>query len=111
VACSTAAGRPVIVEDNCLIGSRSMVVNGARRREGAVLARERSHAHDSVSMPRREELERGVVPPYWRRGAVLGAKEFNGGEFGTPASSFAQRLEPGERSHLNDILREQDIAT
>src|SRR3984893_10228088 len=28
---------PVIVEDNCLIGSRCMVVNGARVREGAVL--------------------------------------------------------------------------
>ncbi len=58
-----------------------------------------------------EELERGVVPPVLRRGAVVGAEEVHRRRVRTPCILIRQRLEPGERTHLNDILREQDIAT
>jgi 2,3,4,5-tetrahydropyridine-2-carboxylate N-succinyltransferase len=104
---------PVIVEDNCLIGSRCMVVNGARVREGAVLG---AGTILTPTIPvfdgeTGEELERGVVPPYCVAVQSWVQKKFNGGEFGTPCILIRQRLEPGERQHLNDILREQDIAT
>ena len=104
---------PVIVEDNCLIGSRCMIVNGARVREGAVVG---AGTIVTPTIPvfdaeTGEELERGVVPPYCVAVQSWVQKKFNGGEFGTPCILIRQWLEPGERSHLNDILREQDIAT
>jgi 2,3,4,5-tetrahydropyridine-2-carboxylate N-succinyltransferase len=56
-----------------------------------------------------DELGRGVVPPYCI-GVQAGRKrEFPGGEFTLPCVLVLRRYEPGERSHLNDILRESGV--
>ena len=55
---------PVIVEDECMIGSRSMVIEGARIRAGAVLApgTNISASTHVIDVETGEELPRGEVP-------------------------------------------------
>jgi 2,3,4,5-tetrahydropyridine-2-carboxylate N-succinyltransferase len=36
-------------------------------------------------------------------------RKFEGGEFGLPALLVLRRIEPGEREHLNDILRDTGV--
>ena len=108
--------QPVIVEDDCLIGSRCIVADGARVRRGTVLG---AGAILTGSIPvidaeTGEELGRGEVPAW--SVAVLGTRrrQFAGGEFGLPAVLVIKRLEEGERhdkSALNQILRDHGAAT
>jgi 2,3,4,5-tetrahydropyridine-2-carboxylate N-succinyltransferase len=107
---------PVIIEDDAFIGSRSMVVEGARVCRGAKLG---AGVILSSSMPvidanTGEEVSRGVVP---ERAVVVNAtrpKQFPGGEFGLPCVLILRTLEEGEQHDklvLNDILREHGLAT
>ena len=57
---------PVVVEDEAMIGSRAMVVGGARVRQGAFLGRGR---HPHPDHPRHRHRDRRRTPP--RRGAAL----------------------------------------
>ena len=105
--------KPVIVEDDCLIGSRCIVAEGARVGRGAVLG---AGAILTGSIPvidtaTGQEISRGEVPAW--SVAVSGARtrEFAGGTFGMPAVLIIKRLTEGERhskSALNEILREHD---
>lgn len=102
---------PVIVGERCLIGSRSMIVNGARVGDESVLGAGTILANNIpvIDAETGEEISRGVVPP---RCVVVQAsrrREFAGGEFGMPCALVIRRLEPGERDHLNDILRETGV--
>jgi 2,3,4,5-tetrahydropyridine-2-carboxylate N-succinyltransferase len=106
---------PVIVEDGAFIGSRAIVVEGVRVREGAVIG---PNVVLNASIPiidvrGTEPVEyRGEVPP---RAVVLPGtrpKEFPAGIF-----QLACALIVGERSastdlktSLNDVLREFEIA-
>jgi 2,3,4,5-tetrahydropyridine-2-carboxylate N-succinyltransferase len=106
---------PVIVEDGAFIGSRAIVVEGVRVREGAVIG---PNVVLNASIPiidvrGTEPVEyRGEVPP---RAVVLPGtrpKEFPAGTF-----QLACALIVGERSastdlktSLNDVLREFQIA-
>jgi 2,3,4,5-tetrahydropyridine-2,6-dicarboxylate N-succinyltransferase len=106
---------PVIVEDGAFIGSRAIVVEGVRVREGAVIG---PNVVLNASIPiidvrGTEPVEyRGEVPP---RAVVLPGtrpKEFPAGTF-----QLACALIVGERSastdlktSLNDVLREFEIA-
>lgn len=108
--------QPVIVEDDCLIGSRCIVADGARVGRGTVLG---AGAILTGSIPvidasTGEELGRGEIPPW--SVAVLGTRprKFAGGEFGLPAVLVIKRLDEGERhdkSALNQILRDHGAAT
>jgi 2,3,4,5-tetrahydropyridine-2-carboxylate N-succinyltransferase len=106
---------PVIIEDDCMIGSRCMVVNGARVSQGAVLG---AGAILTPSIPvfdaqTGEELERGVVPPWCVAVQSWIQRDYPGGTFGAPCILVIQRLEEGVRhggSRLNDILREQNVS-
>ena len=106
---------PVVVEDDAFIGSRSLVVEGARVRRGAKLG-----AGAVVTSSTRifeaetgEELARGVVP---ERAVAVGStrvKTFAGGDFGMPCLLVLRYLEPGQEHDklaLNDILREHGVA-
>ena len=107
---------PVVVEDDVLIGSRSMVTEGARVGSGAVIGAGTIltgsvPVYDATSG---EELSRGHVPP----GAVaVGAsrrRQFDGGEFFLPCVLVLRWLAPGERhdkAKLNELLREVGVAT
>jgi 2,3,4,5-tetrahydropyridine-2,6-dicarboxylate N-succinyltransferase len=105
---------PVVVEDECFIGSRSIVAEGARIRTGAVLGSGTNITKSThvIDVETGEELPRGEVPAW--SVAVNGTRfrKFPGGDFGLPAVLILKRLTAGERhdkSALNNILREHGI--
>jgi 2,3,4,5-tetrahydropyridine-2-carboxylate N-succinyltransferase len=108
--------RPVVIEDEAMIGSRSMIVEGARVGTGAVVG---SGVNLSASMrvidvETGEELERGRIPAWCVAVGGTRLKEFPGGTFGMPAVLIIKRLEPGvrhDKSKLNDVLREHGLST
>ncbi|MFG2090611.1 MULTISPECIES: 2,3,4,5-tetrahydropyridine-2,6-dicarboxylate N-succinyltransferase [unclassified Spirillospora] len=108
--------KPVIVEDEAMIGSRSMIVEGARVGKGAVVG---SGTNLSASMPvidveTGEEISRGRIPDWCVAVGGTRTKEFKGGTFGLPAVLILKRLEEGQRhdkASLNEILRDHGINT
>ncbi|MET9336910.1 MULTISPECIES: 2,3,4,5-tetrahydropyridine-2,6-dicarboxylate N-succinyltransferase [unclassified Nonomuraea] len=105
---------PVVVEDDALIGSRAMLVEGARVGRGAVVG---AGTILSASMPvidveTGEELGRGRIPDWCVAVGGTRPKEFAGGTFGLPCVLVLKRLEPGQRhdkAALNDVLREHGV--
>jgi 2,3,4,5-tetrahydropyridine-2-carboxylate N-succinyltransferase len=106
---------PVIVEDDAFIGSRCMVVEGARVRRGAKLGAgailtSSTRVFDANSG---EELPRGEVP---ERAVAVGStrvRSFPGGDFGMPCLLVLRTLAEGEihdKLALNDVLREHGVA-
>ena len=106
---------PVVVEDEAFIGSRSMVVEGARVRQGAklgagVILTRSTHVYDAETG---EELPRGEAPAWSVCVGSTRTKTFPGGEFGMPCMLVLKRLTPGEgheKLQLNEILRDHGIA-
>jgi 2,3,4,5-tetrahydropyridine-2-carboxylate N-succinyltransferase len=105
---------PVVIEDDCFVGSRSMVVDGARVRTGAALGAGVILARNTpvIEAETGNEVGRGDVPP----GAVVvqgtRMKEFAGGSFGLPCALILRYLAPGEghdRLKLNDALRDHGV--
>ena len=102
--------KPVVVEDDALIGSRSMIVEGARVGRGAVVG---AGVILSASMPvidaqTGEQVSRGHVPPWTVAVTGVRQREFPGGTFGLPCVLLIKRLAEGERhdkAQLNDALR------
>ncbi len=105
---------PVIVEDDVMIGSRSMITQGARVCRGSVLGESviLNPTIPVIDAETGEELSRGVVPP-WSVGVQASRrKTFPGGEFGLPCVLIIKRLTEGERhdkARLNMILRESGV--
>ncbi|MEY2450841.1 MAG: 2,3,4,5-tetrahydropyridine-2,6-dicarboxylate N-succinyltransferase [Acidimicrobiaceae bacterium] len=102
---------PVFIEDDCMIGSRSMVTQGARVKRGAVLGEGviLNPGIPVIDSQTGEEVGRGVVPPYSICVQAGRKREFPGGEFMLPCVLVLRRYEPGERTHLNSILREHGV--
>ena len=102
---------PVIVEDDCVIGSRCMVTQGARVGRGSVLGEGLvlNPGIPVVDAETGEEVSRGVVPPDCVVVRAERRREFPGGEFFLPCALIIRRLAPGEREHVNDILREHGV--
>ena len=105
------AARPVVVEDDAFVGSRCMVVEGARVRRGAKLGAgtiltASSRVYDAETG---DELPRGEVPAWSVCVSSMRVKSFPGGEFGVPCVLVLKRLEEGsghDKLQLNDILRD-----
>ncbi|WP_431895846.1 2,3,4,5-tetrahydropyridine-2,6-dicarboxylate N-succinyltransferase [Nonomuraea sp. bgisy101] len=105
---------PVVVEDDALIGSRAMLVEGARVGRGAVVG---AGTILSASMPvidvqTGEELGRGRIPDWCVAVGGTRPKEFAGGTFGLPCVLVLKRLEAGQRhdkAALNEVLREHGV--
>src|SRR5262245_10713483 len=107
---------PVVVEDDCFIGSRCMIVNGARVRRGSKLGAGLIFTSNTpvIDSETGEESARGVIPE--RSVVVQGTrmKEFPGGTFGLPCALILRRLAEGEehdKLKLNALLREHDIVS
>jgi 2,3,4,5-tetrahydropyridine-2-carboxylate N-succinyltransferase len=106
---------PVVVEDEVMVGSRCMVVEGARVGRGSVLG---PGLMLGASIPvidaeTGEEVSRGHVPPWCVAVSGTRFREFPGGTFGLQCALIIKRLTEGERhdkSKLNDILRGHGIA-
>jgi 2,3,4,5-tetrahydropyridine-2-carboxylate N-succinyltransferase len=111
-----AQAAPVIIEDECMIGSRCIIAEGARVGEGTVLGAGAilTGSIPVIDVETGEEISRGVVPPWSVAVAGTRPRTFPGGEFGLPAVLVIKRLTAGERhdkSALNDILRDHGAAT
>jgi 2,3,4,5-tetrahydropyridine-2-carboxylate N-succinyltransferase len=110
------SARPVVVEDDAFVGSRAMVVEGARVRRGAklgagVILTSSTRVFDSATG---DELPRGEAPQ--RSVCVMAnrVKSFPGGDFGLPCLLVLRTLAEGEihdKLALNDTLREHGLAT
>lgn len=106
--------KPVVVEDDALIGSRSMITQGARVGAGAVLG-EGTLLNPSIPVIDSftgDELSRGHVPPWCVAVSATRPRTFTGGEFGLPCVLVVRRLEGGERhdkAQLNAVLREHGV--
>jgi len=105
---------PVIVEDGCFIGSRSIIVEGVKIEKEAVLGANvvltSSTRILDVSGSQKKELS-GVVPP--RSVVIPGSftKSFPAGDFQVPcALIIGKRSESTDRkTSLNQALREFDV--
>jgi len=106
--------RPVIVEDDCFIGSRAIVVEGVLVEEGAVLG---AGVVLTASTPivdvtgREPKIAKGRVPP---RGVVIPGtlpKQFPAGEFGTPCALLIgeRNASTDRKTSLNQALREYGV--
>jgi len=107
---------PVVIEDDAMISSRSMVVEGARVRTGAVLGAgtiltKSSHV---IDVQTGEELPPGEVPAWSVCVGGTRMRKFDGGEFGMPCVLVLRRLAEGSRhdkAALNDILRDHGVSS
>lgn len=111
-----AQAAPVIIEDECYIGSRSIVAEGARVGEGTVLGAGAilTGSVPVIDVQTGEEISRGEVPSWCVAVGGTRPRSFPGGDFGLPAILVIKRLTEGERhdkSALNDILRDHGQAT
>jgi 2,3,4,5-tetrahydropyridine-2-carboxylate N-succinyltransferase len=105
---------PVVVEDECMIGSRSMVVDGARVRAGAVLGAgsiltKTTHV---IDVETGDELTPGEAPAWSVCVGGTRMRKFPGGEFGLPCLLVLRRLAAGARhdkAELNAILRDHGV--
>ena len=105
---------PVIIEDDCFIGSRCIVVEGVRVGKEAVLG-----AGVTLTMSTKiidaetgNELPRGFIPP---RSVVIPGnmkKTFTGGDFYVPCALIIgqRKASTDTKTSLNDALREFNVA-
>jgi 2,3,4,5-tetrahydropyridine-2,6-dicarboxylate N-succinyltransferase len=105
---------PVVVEDEAMIGSRCMVVGGARVRVGAVLGAGAilTATTHVIDVSTGSELPPGEAPAWSVCVGGTRPRKFEGGEFGMPCLLVLRRLEPGQRhdkSELNAILRDHGL--
>jgi 2,3,4,5-tetrahydropyridine-2-carboxylate N-succinyltransferase len=106
---------PVIIEDNCFIGSRCIVVEGVRVCKEAVLGANvcLTQSTKIIDVTGKEPIEmKGIVP---ERSVVIPgsySKKFPAGEFQVPcALIIGKRKESTDlKTSLNDTLREYNIA-
>jgi 2,3,4,5-tetrahydropyridine-2-carboxylate N-succinyltransferase len=105
---------PVVVEDEAMIGSRCMVVGGARVGRGATLGAGAilTPTTHVIDVETGEELPRGTAPAWSVCVGGTRPRKFPGGEFGMPCLLVLKRLPEGSRhdkSALNAILRDHGV--
>lgn len=106
---------PVIIEDNCFIGSRCIVVEGVHVGKEAVLGANvvLTQSTKIIDVTGKEPIEmKGIVPE--RSVVIPGSytKRFPAGEFQVPcALIIGKRKESTDlKTSLNDALRENNVA-
>ncbi len=107
---------PVVIEDDAFIGSRCIVVEGARVGKGSVLGAGTilNPSIPVIDAATGEEVSRGRVPDYCVAISASRRRAFEGGEFFLPCVLIIRRLSEGERhdkTTLNAVLREHGVAT
>jgi 2,3,4,5-tetrahydropyridine-2,6-dicarboxylate N-succinyltransferase len=106
---------PVVVEDDAFVGSRSLVVDGARVHRGAKLGAgtvltATTHVIDTETGC---ELPRGEAPPWSVCVSGTRVRSFSGGDFGMPCVLVLRRLAEGtehDKLTLNEILRDHGVS-
>ena len=105
---------PVVVEDEAMVGSRCMVVGGARVRQGAMLGAGAilTPTTHVIDVETGEELPLGEAPAWSVSVGGTRPRKFPGGEFGMPCLLVLKRLPEGvrhDKSKLNAILRDHGV--
>jgi 2,3,4,5-tetrahydropyridine-2-carboxylate N-succinyltransferase len=107
---------PVVVEDDAFIGSRCMIVDGARVGKSAKLGAGLilTSTTPVIEAETGNEIARGRIPD--RAVVVQGTRmrEFAGGTFGLPCALVLRYLDEGEQHDklkLNALLREHGIVS
>ena len=105
---------PVVIEDNCFIGSRSIVVEGVRVRKEAVLGANvvLTQSTRIIDVSGEEAVEYKAEVP--ERAVVIPGsfpKKFPAGEFQVSCALIIGKRKPSTdlKTSLNDALREYDI--
>jgi len=106
---------PVVVEDDAFIGSRSMVVDGARVRRGAKLGAGTilTATTHVIDVSTGQELPQGEAPAWSVCVSGTRVRTFPGGDFGMPCVLVLRRLAEGaehDRLTLNQILRDHGVS-
>ena len=106
---------PVIIEDDCFIGSRCIVVEGVKVEREAVLGANvvLTKSTKIIDVSGKEPVEyRGVVPA--RSVVIPGTitKQFPAGEYQVPAALIIgkRKASTNLKTSLNDALREYNVA-
>jgi 2,3,4,5-tetrahydropyridine-2-carboxylate N-succinyltransferase len=107
---------PVVIEDDAFIGSRCMIVEGARVGRGSVVGPGTilSPSIPVIDADSGEEVSRGRVPDYCVAVSASRRREYPGGEFFLPCVLIIKHLSEGElhsKVALNEILRDHGVAT
>jgi 2,3,4,5-tetrahydropyridine-2-carboxylate N-succinyltransferase len=107
---------PVVIENDAFIGSRSMVVDGARVRAGAVLGAGTilTKSTHVIDVETGTELPPGEVPAWSVCVGGTRMRKFAGGEFGLPCVLVLRRMPEGsahDKAALNDILRDHGVSS
>jgi 2,3,4,5-tetrahydropyridine-2,6-dicarboxylate N-succinyltransferase len=102
--------KPVVVESEAFVGSRCMLIEGARVGRGAVVGAGviLSPTIPVIDAESGEELSRGRVPDWSVAIGATRPRAFPGGEFGLPCVLVIKRLPEGERhdkAKLNELVR------
>jgi 2,3,4,5-tetrahydropyridine-2,6-dicarboxylate N-succinyltransferase len=105
---------PVVVEDEAMVGSRCMVVLGARVRQGATLGAGAilTPTTHVIDVETGEELPQGEAPAWSVCVGGTRPRDFPGGTFGMPCLLVLKRLPEGvrhDKSTLNAILRDHGV--
>ncbi len=105
---------PVIIEDNCFIGSRSIVVEGVRIGKEAVLGANVviTQSTKIIDVSGKEPIEyKGYVPP--RSVVIPGSypKKFPAGEFNVSCALIIgeRKASTDKKTSLNDALRDFNV--
>lgn len=105
---------PVIIEDNCFIGSRCIVVEGAHVGKEAVLGANVviTNSTKIIDVTSEERIEfKGFIPP--RSVVIPGSylKKFPAGDFSVPCALIigTRKESTDKKTSLNEALREYDI--
>jgi 2,3,4,5-tetrahydropyridine-2-carboxylate N-succinyltransferase len=106
---------PVIVESDAFIGSRCMLIEGARVGRGAVVGAGviLSPTIPVIDAATGEELSRGHIPAWSVAIGATRPRSFPGGDFGLPCVLVIKRLAEGERPdkvRLNELVRAHGAA-
>jgi 2,3,4,5-tetrahydropyridine-2-carboxylate N-succinyltransferase len=101
----------VIVEDDCFIGSRCIVAEGARVGRNSVLGAGciLTGTVPVIDAQTGAEVGRGTVPPNTVAITATRPRRFGSHEYGLPCVLVIKHLNEGERhdkSVLNDLLRD-----
>ena len=106
---------PTIIEDNCFIGSRCIVVEGVRVGKEAVLGANvvLTQSTKIIAVSQKEEkIYRGYVPE--RAVVIPGSytKSFPAGDYQVNCAIIigARKESTDKKTSLNDVLREYDLA-
>lgn len=106
---------PVIIEDNCFIGSRAIIVEGVRIESEAVIGANvcLTASTKIIDVSGDEPVEyKGIVPA--RSVVIPGSytKKFPAGEFQVPCALIIgkRKASTDKKTSLNDALREHSVA-